>query len=286
VHRALVLQHGVLLQIFSLSDGASSVRYTRRTNKWLPSIPAFQSGPQADRKHEEITGLCSQIQLALPLASPEELPVITADLAKYEAELAEAAQKLKTLKAEEQVFKAKLDALEASFAQAELAKIIFDYRCARNPLRLANAMAGLPVLSARVSYQRCSKIKCGSWPRFEFRVVKFINTTWTRRHRYPGLQIVALFDQEIKRLSKMVKRAELPDAIAQSIEGKRIENHLRSYLGQNRRFLRLAIERALNTPRVDQRQLPFMIASNFSRILEEPRTALTVALAEHERIDR
>ena len=270
------------VKISTLKTNGKEVRFTRRTyGKTV--IPRLV---EARKKHEAVSQLHSQIKLAIPLAGPEQLPVLAADLAKYEADLAVAAEKLKDANSQELELKAKLELLEASFAQAELASIIFQERCARNPLRLANAMAGLPVLSARVSYQRCSKIKCGSWPQFQFRVVKFIQSTWNRRYRYPGLHTVALFDQEIKRLSKTVKQEELPDAIARSEKGNRIGNHLRSYLGENRRFLRLAIERSLSTPNVDQRRAPLMIASNFLMILGEPRTALTLALAEHERIDR
>jgi hypothetical protein len=60
---------------------------------------------------------------------------------------------------------------------------------------------------------------------------------------------------------------------------------LRSHLGKNRRFLRLAIEKSIGTPNVDQAQMPLVIASNFAMILGEPRTPLTLVLAERERID-
>src|SRR5271169_3791819 len=218
-------------------------------------------------------------------ADPDELKVLQTDFAKYETELWSASEKLNSARLREETLKDRLEALEASFAQEELAEIIRENRCTRrNPLRIANAMAGLPILSARVSYVRCSKIKCPVWPRLDFRVVKFIESTWNRRHRYSELSTMALFDQEIKRLRKTVTREELPESVAQSLYEKRVENDLRSHLGKNRRFLRLAIEKSLGTTDIDQTQIPFLIASNFTMILGELRTPLTLALAERERI--
>ena len=219
-------------------------------------------------------------------ASPDELKVLQADLAKYETKLRFASADLEGTRNQERILSARLEAQEASFAQAELAKIILENRCSRHPLRMANAMAGLPYLSARVSYRRCSKLKCSTWPRSEFLIVKFIESTWNRRQRYPDLSIVELFDQEIKRLRRTVRREELPEAIAVPKEQKRVDNYLRSHLAANRRYLRLAIERSLEKTEIAEKQMPFVIASYFSAILEEPRTVLTLALAEGERIDK
>jgi hypothetical protein len=264
----------------AVTTNGKEVRATRRKY-----VKANDHTRETDKKHDEIFQLHGQIGAAMLEADPDELKVLQTDFAKYETELRSAAEKLNSAKMREETLKNWLEALEASFAQEELAEIIRENRCARNPLRIANAMAGLPVLSARVSYVRCSKIKCPVWPRFEFLVIKFIESTWNRRHRYSNLSTVALFDQEIKRLSKTIRREELPESIAQSIETKRIENPLRSHLGKNRRFLRLAIEKSIGTSDIDQTRIPFLIASNFTMILGEPRTPLTLALAERERID-
>lgn len=264
----------------AVTTNGKEVRATRRAY-----VKANAHTMETDKKHEEIFQLHAQIRAAMLEADPDELKVFQTDFAKYETELRSTAEKLNSAKMREETLKDRLEALEASFAQEELAEIIRENRCARNPLRIANAMAGLPVLCARVSYERCSKINCPVWPRFEFRVIKFIESTWNRRHRYSELSTVALFDQEIKRLSKTIRREELPESIAQSIEWKRIENPLRSHLGKYRRYLRLAIEKSLGTPDVDQTRIPFLIASNFTMILGESRTPLTLALAERERID-
>ena len=237
-------------------------------------------------KHESVARLHSQIKLAMTDANPEQRKILQADLETYEAELIAAARELDAATTREGELQTSLEMQEASFSQKELADIVLEERCARNPLRLADAMAGLPHLSARVSYQRCSKIKCVSWPQFQFRVVKFIESTWNRRQRYSNLSIVELFDQEIKRLPKKVRSEELPHSVPMPKGKKRIDNYLRTYLGENRRYLRLAIEKSLDTRDVHQDEMPFVIASSFSAILGEPRMPLILALAERERIDK
>jgi hypothetical protein len=239
----------------------------------------------ANQRHEQILGLYSQIKLAMLEADADQRQVLQTDLTKYETELRLAEGELEAARTRAKTLQDELKAQEASFAQEELAKIILENRCARNPRRLADAMAGLPFLSARVSYGRCSKFKIVSWPHFQLRVVGFIESTWNRRHRYPALSTVELFHQEIKRLPRTVKREKLPEPIEQSIQWKRVENNLRSHLGKNWRYLRLAIEKTLSSPDIDQTRIPFLIASNFITILGEPRTQLTLALAERERID-
>jgi hypothetical protein len=237
------------------------------------------------QKHEQIFQIHSQIKAAMLEADADQRQVLQTDLTRYETELSLAGAELEASRTREKTLQDELGAQEASFAQEELAKIILENRCARNPRRLADAMAGLPFLSARVSYGRCSKFKIGSWPHFQFRVVKFIESTWNRRHRYPALSTVELFHQEIKRLPKTVKREKLPEPIEQSVPWKRVGNNLRSHLGMNWRYLRLAIEKSLGMPDIDQTRIPFLIASNFTMILGESRTQLTLALAEREKID-
>ena len=265
----------------STTTTSKEVRATRKAYE-----TAAKHIPDAHKRYQDVVQLHSQIKAAMMEANPEELKVLQADLAKYETKLRFASADLEGTRTQERILNARLEAQEASFAQAELAKIILENRCARHPLKMANAMAGLPFLSARVSYGRCSKLKCSGWPRSEFLIVKFIESTWNRRQRYPHLSIVELFDQEIKRLRRTVRREELPEAIAVPTDQKRVENYLRSHLAANRRYLRLAIERSLEKTEIAEKRMPFVIASNFSAILEEPRTPLTLALSEGERLDK
>jgi hypothetical protein len=259
----------------------NELRARRRTHR-----KAATHTQDIQKKHEQVSQLYSQIKQAVAQADGDELSVLQADLVTYEDKLTQVTTELDRAKSEEQQLRSSLQDAEAGFAQHELARIIREKRCSLNPLRLANAMAGLPIIGARISYVRCSKLKCSGWPQFQFTVFKFIESAWNRRERYPSMSLVELFDQEIRRLPRKVRRAEYPSNIAVPADQKRIDNFLRSYLGENRRYLRLAIEKTLQAGIVDPDRIPFLIVSNFTSILGVPRSALTLALAERERIDK
>jgi hypothetical protein len=205
-----------------------------------------------------------EAETAVMEAQAEQLWKVRGELLKRQSALLAARKELHSLQKQ-------LNELETSFAQEELVRILVERRCARNPLRLANAMAGLPYLTARVSYDRCSKIECNVWPKFDFQVFQKIESIWNSRERYRGLSIVELYRQEIKKLSRTFRR-------------NKAENYLRKRLAENFGCLKLAIERGVELG-VDPDRMPFIILSNFEKNREAPTTALTRTLAASERID-
>jgi hypothetical protein len=160
---------------------------------------------------------------------------------------------------------------EVRFAQGQLVRILREGRCACNPLRLANAMTGLILLTARVSYNRCSKMKCAMWPEFDFQVFEKIELIWNSRHRYRDLSVVELYRQEIKKLPGTMRR-------------NNAENRLRTRLAEDFGHLKLAIEQSLESS-IDSDQMPFLITSSFNNNRQSPAPPLTLTLAANERID-
>jgi hypothetical protein len=212
-----------------------------------------------------------EAETAVMEAQAEQLWKVRGELLKRQSALLAARKELHSAEELEQSLQKQLNELETSFAQEELVRILVERRCARNPLRLANAMAGLPYLTARVSYDRCSKIECNVWPKFDFQVFQKIESIWNSRERYRGLSIVELYRQEIKKLSRTFRR-------------NKAENYLRKRLAENFGCLKLAIERGVELG-VDPDRMPFIILSNFEKNREAPTTALTRTLAASERID-
>ena len=204
-------------------------------------------------------------------ARAEQLWKVRGELLKRQSTLLAARKELRSAEESEQSLQKQLNELEVSFAQEELVRILGEHRCARNPLRLSNAMAGLPYLTARVSYDRCSKIECTVWPKFDFQVFRKIEAIWNSRERYRDLLIVELYRQEIKKLPKTVRR-------------NKSENYLRKRLAENFGCLKSAIEKSLELG-ADPEQMPFLITSNFDKNREVPTTALSRTLAASERID-
>src|SRR5271168_309392 len=190
---------------------------------------------------------------------------------KRHAKLLEVRKELRSAERLERALERELAEQEAAFAQDHLVRILGEGRCACNPLRLANVMASLLLLDARVSYNRCSKMKCVVWPELDFQVFEKIESIWNSHHRYRDLSIVELYRKEIRKLPRTMRR-------------NKTENLLRTRLAEHFWCLKLAIEQSLESG-VDSEQMPFLITSIFSQKTEAPSTTLTRTVAASERID-
>lgn len=248
---------------------ATTGKEVRRSRKSLGK--AVKRRYEAQANCNDPVRMYCEAETAVMQAQPEQLWKVRGQLLKRQSTLLAARKELRSAEELEQTLQKQLAEQEASFAQEELVRILVKRRCARNPLKLANAMAGLPYLTARVSYDRCSKIKCGVWPKFDFQVFQKIESIWNSRDRYRGLSIVELYRQEIKKLPRTLRR-------------NKAENYLRKRLGEDFGCLKLAIERGLELG-VDPAGMPFVITSNFDKNRGAPTTALSRTLAASERID-
>ena len=148
----------------------------------------------------------------------------------------ELAKELHSAEKLERTLEKQLAEREVGFAQDQLLRFLAEGRCVCNPLRLANAMAGLLILTARVSYNRCSKIKCAVWPEFDFQLFEKIESIWNSRHRYRHLSVVQLYRQEIKKLPREMRR-----------RNNKPEHSLRTLLAEHFGCLELAIEQSLES---------------------------------------
>jgi hypothetical protein len=250
----------------SLTANGSDVRSTRRLlNKTVTRrYDAQQNCHDPVREYREA-------QTAVMQAQPEQISRVRDELLKRQSKLLAVKKELSTARELEHTLQTRLAEQEAGFAQEQLVRILAERRCARHPLKLANAIAGLPSLTARVSAERCAKIKCTMWPIFDFQVFQKIESIWNSRHSYPGLSVVELYRQEIGKLPRTIRR-------------NRIDNPLRKRLGDHFGCLKYAIQNGLKSG-VDSDQMPFFILSNFDKNRAEPTTALTRTLAASEKID-
>jgi hypothetical protein len=248
---------------------AATGKEVRLTRKLLEKTIERRYNAQANCN--DPTNAYCEAQAAVMEARSDQLWAVRSELLKRQEKLLAVRKELRTAQQQEQDLQNELVDKEASFAQEELFNILQERRCACNPLKLANAMAGLPSVGARVSSGRCSKILCAVWPQFEYEVFRKIELIWESRKRYENLSIVDLYRQEIGKISRTTGR-------------KRIENPLRKRLAGDFGNLKSAIEKALEV-HVDLEQIPFLIASNFDKNRAQPTTALTRTLAAWERID-
>src|SRR5712692_3358182 len=189
---------------------------------------------------------------------------------------------------------AQLSDQEDGFAQNELLEFIHSGKYAHNPLKLANAMAGIrchtwdgmrAYAGCWQSYARCSKLECAIWPNYQFQRFEIIESIWNRRYKYPQLVPVQLFQQEIVKLPKIIESQAmpLPYPTTEKERKERLNGFIRSHLMENFSDLRLAIEATFKA-KPDPNRAPFVIVSEFQRNLARPTTAADRVLAALERI--
>ena len=233
---------------------------------------------EAIRRKYEAQGNCDdpvksyhERETAAMQSRAELLGKLRREVVERRSKLRAVSKELRSAERLERRLEKQLAVQEVGFAQHQLVRILKEGRCACNPLRLANAMTGLLLLTARVSYNRCSKMKCAVWPEFDFQVFEKIEAIWNSRHRYRDLSVVELYRQEIKKLPRTMRRDNA-------------ENYLRTRLAQDFGYLKLAIEQGLESG-ADSDQMPFLITSSFNNNRQSSRTALTRTLAAIEKID-
>jgi hypothetical protein len=161
---------------------------------------------------------------------------------------------------------------QAGFAQTELVRFIQSRRAAHNPRSLASAMAGLPEISARVSFRRCQKFPFVVDPSLNFEVFAFIERCLKKRMSLRPAHILELFYSEIRRIPK-----------TQNVGGTRIENFLRKRLEDNWWALKAAIKQSLKS-KYHPVEFPYALASDFLRTLSKPLTSLDRLLIDDEKL--
>jgi hypothetical protein len=236
----------------------------------------------AREHHDKCIADSRTAEFAINDATPEEQGVFFVELLRRWRDGATARKDREAAELAEKDLDQKLRDKEAGFALSELLDFITQRKYARNPLRLANAMAGLPDMGWEQSYARCSAIKCGSWPQFQFRLFRTIKAIWNRRVQHPELPITQLFRQEIERLPKTVI-IDIPQPPPNPPKRGKVENALRSHLADNWRHLRLAIEEVVGSENHPEK-VPFLLLSGFTRNIGKPRTPQDSILIEQEKI--
>ena len=236
----------------------------------------------ARERHDRYLDAVRTAELAMNEAKSEQQEVFLGELLKGWRERAEALKEWEAAQHAETDLDRDVRAKETGFALSELLDFIKQKKYARNPLRLANAMAGLPDMGWEQSYARCSAMKCSSWPQFQFRLFRTIKAIWNRRNSYPELTLTQLFRQEIKKLHRTVM-ISVPQPPPNPPRKGKMDNPIRSYLAENWRSLRLGIEEITESETQPDR-MPFLILVRFMQNLARPRTPQDLVLIAKEKI--
>lgn len=220
-----------------------------------------------------------KVEERLRAATPEKRKLVNTAYAQRKAELDAANQQVSELNAEYNKLEGILSDQQADFCQRELLKFIRGKRYSHTPRKLANAIAGLPVISCRQSATRCAKIPYTWKPDYSF--FEFAEETW--RGRIPSQskpeQILDLFRNAIAALPRTLLGQPAEDGTR-----KRFDNYFRSDLCGKWLYLKQAIQDALRAY-THPDQVPYLITARFKENVAKPRTAVDELLAAQEKLE-
>jgi hypothetical protein len=193
----------------------------------------------------------------------------------------EARQKslLDSLEADSKSTEKELRAIETTFAdqeafvyQTEILDFVRKREYALIPLRLANAIAGLPYIRARRSAQRCSRMKSRIRRSTTYELFEFVTGVWKRHRKKRQSSLIEVFKRAIRKLPKF-----------EIVEGHKRSTWFRAHLAKNWYYLKRALQEPEHA-KLHPRAVPGAIVRHFLTNMQNPESPITPKLAEIERI--
>jgi hypothetical protein len=263
------------LRSTSTSATAKEVRLLKKTHE-----RAVEDLRAAQEKHDNLVRTSQVAEQAMNEANPNSPTNLQAALFAGWKDKNTALRELEAARARLKAIEIDLADKSASFSQHELLDFIMRKKYARNPLVLANAMAGLPDMTWEHSHARASKIKYPQWPTYDYKLFTQIKTIWQTHGSDSKVSLIEFFRQAVQRIPKTVM-------VTYEVTGERIkqQNPVRLELCGNFRFLRLAVDEVQKELPLDSGEVPFRILSRFRKNAAKPRTSQELVLIAQEKID-
>jgi hypothetical protein len=218
---------------------------------------------QAQSKRDEYIRSCVEAERAVKKATIDEKQIIEDEALCRLQRLLQLADDLRRFGTEREALHKKSENQATYVFCTELLRFLRPGRNAINPRNLADALAGLPHMSWRQSFDRCSRMPFNQ-PQHDYQVFEVIS--------------------EVCR--------QLPDAIseppveyfrAQLLKRSRTPNYSREFIREHWRDLRLAIEACWKLE-PSPRSLPFELASLFTRQARRQKDEKEQILADREKL--
>ena len=262
-----------LLRETNVTAGASEIRQKR-----FALGLAVKHMHDAQAKRNKRVEECREIELAMSQARSDQIEFVQCEFPKRRTACQDAQARSLAAETKERILESELLDMEAAFSQDELVVFIKKGKYALHPQNLANAMAGLPYgidvpfLGVWQSHARCSKLDSSALPSVHYQAFEAIESIWERSKGSP-LSVFEFVQQEIKALPKTV-------LLEHPVMGsQRVDNYVKAKLCENWWYLQRAIERSVQS-HDDPRPMHFIIASNFDKFVNGPRTHADSAIAK------
>jgi hypothetical protein len=219
---------------------------------------------QVHAKRDDFQRLCRDAEAALKLAKPDDWNTIRDEATRRAQRLVDLEDSLHQLKSERDSLDLKLADQAAYIYRSELLDFLSLGRPVVNPRNLANALAGLPRMGWRHSFNRCSGMPFNQ-PRFDYSVFAAITEVWGRRSQEFKTPPLDFFRSELKKLSKEL-------------------GYTRQFLWDNWSDLRKAIEECWKSRRAPA-SIPFVLTALFMRNVTQQKNPAERILADREKLE-
>ena len=233
----------------------------KRVGKLHDVIPRMHS----ERREQEFS--CAIAENALKETSEEYREAIEEELRKKKGQLQELNENLQRTEAEANDLDKKVRDWETHFYCSQLLDFLCKGKYAVKPSVLANALAGSPRTGWRQSLARCAKMeRPSSYVHYPYGIFKAISRIWKRKSKSPEITVVELFQAEIRKLKK-----------------RKQDGETFSYLSEDWRDLRMAIEECLKAGHNDE-FMPYALTREFVKNRSRSKSQAEHILDEHDKL--
>jgi hypothetical protein len=215
-------------------------------------------------KRDESFRSCLDADKAMKMAGPEDEDIIRGEALNRFQRLLQSASDLRELGDDREKLHRKSVNQTAYVFQTELLDFLRSRRYAVSPRNLGDALAGLPGMKWRQSFERCSDMQFNA-PAQEYEVFELLSVTCSR------------LPEETNEHPRELIRAEL-------LKRPRSFDHTRRFLRDHWRDLRLAIDECWERRADNSSLFPFVLSSVFMRNARQQKDAREQLLTDTEKL--
>lgn len=265
----------------NLSQKKSDIRKTKLLLEKVASSDRNSLEAQLASLRNECSGQeesIGQMEQRLQNMTPAHREPVSKVLEQRRGALMAAQKMVSESDAEVKAIEARLSDEQAHYCQQQLLAFIQGKRYECAPRRLANAIAGLPVIGCRQSALRCSALRYHKEPGQAYKVFLLVEEVWRKQKGASVNHYFDLFREAVCNLPKN-QLMEIPG----EQKKKMVENWFRQFLAENWFYLKNAIKQAMqNYEHPDK--VPYLVVAKFYENMAKPRFPIDVLTATEQQL--
>jgi hypothetical protein len=233
---------------------------------WIELLRRLECHKQAEEP------VCAQLAARIQAITPEARKIATENTGRQKSLLMSAEHKKKEAYLFDQTLETKRLDQEAFVYRNEILKFLKAKEYRLTPFTLANAIAGLPYITARRSAQLCSKTQPEVRQSGAYEIFQFVKRVWKQIGQRLKFSVAQRFEREIRLLPKF-----------RVVEGQRQTYWLRTELAKDWYYLRMTLQDP-ELAKLPPGAIPGAIVAMFLQKRSNPESPVTPMIAEANRI--